>query len=231
MGAGPERLREPRPLDRRGLGRAGPRASRARCRWASTASRDAVHHRSHTSYRTPRVREIGGFQPTRAEDHLDTVVLASRGFRGVFVPEIIATGDGPGRFATYLGQQFAWAYSMIQIFLQHTPRLLRRTPPRRRCSSSWQSWYTLWSISVAVLWPFPVVALLVNRPIARRPLRVPRVLPRGRAGLHAHVALSRRWFQPRGIGLTWRGVVLEIARWPIVLWAVVNVLLRIGART
>jgi hypothetical protein len=38
---------------------------------------------------------------------------------------------------------------------------------------------------------------------------------------------TRRWFQPAGIGLTWRGVVLEVARWPIVLWAVANVLLGI----
>ena len=47
-------------------------------------------------------------------------------------------------------------------------------------------------------------------------------------------------FQPSGIGLTWRGVLLEVARWPIVLWAVVNAALRIkrpymitpkGART
>ncbi|MEA2182339.1 MAG: hypothetical protein QOF69_1524, partial [Solirubrobacteraceae bacterium] len=38
---------------------------------------------------------------------------------------------------------------------------------------------------------------------------------------------TRRWFQPAGIGLSWRGVVLEVARWPIVLWAVANVLLGI----
>ena len=42
---------------------------------------------------------------------------------------------------------------------------------------------------------------------------------------------SRRWFQPSGIRLTWRGVLLEIARWPIVLWAVVNAALRVGGRT
>ncbi len=64
---------------------------------------------SHTSYRTAAVREIGGFQPTRAEDHLDTVVLAAHGYTGVFVPELIATGDGPHDLATYLRQQFAWA--------------------------------------------------------------------------------------------------------------------------
>jgi len=184
---------------------------------------------SHTTYRTSAVRAIGGFQPTRAEDHLDTVVLAAAGFRGVYVPEIIAEGDGPTDLGTYLGQQFAWAYSMVQIFLQHTPRLVRRyTPAQAFQFLMAQSWYTLWSLSLAVLWVLPLIALLAGAPIARVPLSQYLVY-------HAALLLtsslmwwsSRRWFQPRGIGLTWRGIVLEIARWPIVLWAVLNVVLRV----
>ena len=184
---------------------------------------------SHTSYRTSAIRSIGGYQPTRAEDHLDTVVLAAAGFTGVYVPEIIAEGDGPSDFGTYLGQQFAWAYSMVQIFLGHTPRLVRRyTPAQAFQFLMAQSWYTLWSLSVAVLWVLPMVALLSGHRIADVPLT---------QYLAYNVAMvlcsslmwwwSRRWFQPTGIGLTWRALVLEMARWPIVLWAVINVLLRI----
>jgi cellulose synthase (UDP-forming) len=33
---------------------------------------------SHCTYRMSAIREIGGFQPTRAEDHLDTLMLAAR---------------------------------------------------------------------------------------------------------------------------------------------------------
>ena len=90
---------------------------------------------SHTTYRTAAVRAIGGFQPTRAEDHLDTVVLAAAGYSGVFVPVILAEGEGPEDLGTYWRQQFAWAYSMVQILLFHTPRLLRHYT-RRQASSS-----------------------------------------------------------------------------------------------
>src|SRR3954449_8830429 len=122
---------------------------------------------SHTTYRTAAVRAIGGFQPTRAEDHLDTVVLAAAGYTGVFIPEIIAEGDGPADFGTYLGQQFAWAYSMVQIFLQHTPRLVRHYSPGQAFQFLMaQSWYLLWSLSLAVLWVLPIVALLTGEPIA-----------------------------------------------------------------
>jgi cellulose synthase (UDP-forming) len=184
---------------------------------------------SHTTYRTTAIRSIGGYQPTRAEDHLDTVVLAAAGFRGVYVPEIIAEGDGPDSFGTYLGQQFAWAYSMVQIFLQHTPRLVRRyTAAQAFQFLMAQSWYTLWSLSVAVLWVLPMIALLTGHSIAH--VGLGEYLAYNLAIVLTSTVMwrwSRRWFQPQGIGLTWRGVVLEIARWPIVLWAVVNVLLRV----
>jgi cellulose synthase (UDP-forming) len=184
---------------------------------------------SHTSYRMTAVREIGGFQPTRAEDHLDTIVLAAAGYTGVYVPEVIARGDGPADFGTYLGQQFAWAYSMVQIFLRHTPRLVRRyTPAQALQFLMAQSWYLLWSLSLATLWVLPIVALLSDHPIANVSLweflvyDLPVVLTSSLMWWW-----TRRWFQPAGIGLTWRAVVLEVARWPIVLWAVTNVLLGI----
>ena len=115
VGAGPERLREPRAL-------AGPRVLGAGVRPAGSPPDgvlrflpDAVHHRQPLHVRHVRCAEIGGFQPTRAEDHLNTVRLAAMGYQGVFLPEVIAVGDGPESFDAYLGQQFAWAYSMIQV--------------------------------------------------------------------------------------------------------------------
>jgi cellulose synthase (UDP-forming) len=184
---------------------------------------------SHTSYRTAAISEIGGFQPTRAEDHLDTVVLAAHGYTGVFVPELIAVGEGPGDFTTYVRQQFAWAYSMIQIFLRHTPRLIRRYSRGQAFQFLMcQSWYTAWSVTLGMLWALPVVALLVHQPIAQVRLReflvyfVPAVLAASLMWCE-----SRRWFQPTALKLSWRGIVLEVARWPVVLWALINVLLRV----
>jgi cellulose synthase (UDP-forming) len=184
---------------------------------------------SHTAYRTAAIREIGGFQPTRAEDHLDTVLLAAHGYEGVFVPELIATGSGPHDFATYLRQQFAWAHSMIQIFLRHTPRLLRRYSLQQAVQFlACQSWYTLWSVSLAVLWAAPTLALVLQRPIADVSLGrfLLFFLPVPLTSTLMWVWASR-WFQPAGLRLSWRGVLLEIARWPVVLWALVNVVLNI----
>jgi cellulose synthase (UDP-forming) len=182
---------------------------------------------SHTTYRTASIRAIGGFQPTRAEDHLDTVVLAAAGHTGVYLPEVIADGDGPEDLGTYLGQQFAWAYSMVQILLTRTPRLVRRYTRRQGVQFVVaQSWYTFWSLAVGVLWALPIVALLTDRPITT--MAVGEFLAYYLATLATSTLMwwsARHWFQPPGLRLSWRGMVLEVARWPIVLWAVVNVLL------
>ena len=182
---------------------------------------------SHTTYRTKAILEINGFQPTRAEDHLDTVVLTAHGHRGVFVPEPIAVGDGPETFETYLAQQFAWAYSMIQVLLFHMPRYLRRYSAKHAIQFLFsETWYPLWSTSMAVLFLMPCLALLTNTPIATMVLGefLVRYLPVWTVALGIWF-WTKRWFQPKGLSLSWRGIILHIARWPIVLWAFLNVIL------
>jgi cellulose synthase (UDP-forming) len=184
---------------------------------------------SHCTYRMSAVQEIGGFQPTRAEDHLDTLFLASRGYRGVFVPKILAVGAGPDTFETYLRQQFAWALSMIEVLLTFTPRLLRSLRPRQAAQFLFaQTWYPLWSTSMLVLFAVPVIALLTGRQPANVSLLGFLMMSAPITGTAIVAWLwTRRWHLPLGLALSWRGIVLHVARWPIVIWALLNVLLRI----
>jgi cellulose synthase (UDP-forming) len=184
---------------------------------------------SHCTYDMKAIASIGGFQPTRAEDHLDTVCLAARGYEGVYVPEVIATGDGPETFETYLAQQFAWAFSMIQILFRYTPRLIRRYTPRHALQFLFaQTWYPFWSLSMLAVFAAPMVSLVINRPISHVTLwdfmlhSVP-------AALTATAVWwwSRSWHQPSQVSLSWRGIALHMARWVIVVSAFAQVLLRV----
>lgn len=184
---------------------------------------------SHCTYDMQAIREIGGFQPTRAEDHLDTVFLAARGYEGVFLPEVIAIGDGPETFETYLAQQFAWAYSMIQVLFTFTPKCMKNYTPRQAVQFLFvQTWYVLWSLSMFILFTLPVISLFFNVPIAQ--------VGYGEFLLHslpiAAVALmiwawSHPWHLPGKLELSWRGILLHIARWPIVVSALVQVIFRV----
>jgi cellulose synthase (UDP-forming) len=177
---------------------------------------------SHCTYRMDAIREIGGFQPTRAEDHLDTVVLASKGYRGVFLPEIIAEGDGPETLTTYLAQQFAWAYSMFQVLLLHTPTLLKTMSFRRKWQFLFaQTWYPVWALAYFTMFLAPIVALLSNHDVARM---------NGNDFLIHFVPMfvcsflvwwaARPIMKPSHVRLSWRGMILHAVRWPIVLRAV-----------
>ena len=184
---------------------------------------------SHCTYDMKAIRSIGGFQPTRAEDHLDTVVLAAQGYEGVFLPEVIATGDGPETFSTYCAQQFAWAYSMIQVLFNFTPRLIWKYSPRQAVQFLFvQTWYTFWSLTTLLLFASPLISLAADTPISRA----------GFVDFFAHSLpaaftatgiwlWSRRWQLPIGPNLTWRGVVLHISRWVTVLGAFIQVVLRV----
>ena len=184
---------------------------------------------SHTTYRTAAIQEIGGFQPTRAEDHLDTIMLAARKYTGVFIPDRIAVGQGPNDFPTYLRQQFAWAYSMTQILFHHTPRLVKNYTIAQTLQFLFcQTWYPFWAVTMAALWILPSVSLMTREPIAAISLAQFAVYFAPVVGATVLIWFaSRRWFQPFGLHLSWRGWVLQIARWPVALWALVTVMLRI----
>lgn len=179
---------------------------------------------SHCTYRMSAIREIGGFQPTRAEDHLDTVMLSSLGYRGVFVPEIIAEGDGPETLNTYLAQQFAWAYSMFQVLLGHTPTLLKTMPFRKRWQFLFaQTWYPLWSMAYFTMFITPVLALTIGRDVAKM---------QGHDFFWHFIPMficsffvwwvARPLMQPSKLMLSWRGMILHVVRWPAVLKAVIS---------
>ena len=184
---------------------------------------------SHCTYRMGPIREIGGFQPTRAEDHLDTVVLTAKGYRGVFMPEVIAVGDGPETFETYIGQQFAWAHSMIDVLFRFTPRLIWHYTPRQAVQFLFvQTWYTLWSITMCLMFCLPSIALLSNTSISHTTFWDFTVHSFPQAAVAFIIWFwSKQWFRPRGLSLSWRGIVLHVARWPIVLSALIQVLLRV----
>jgi cellulose synthase (UDP-forming) len=184
---------------------------------------------SHCTYDMKAIVEIGGFQPTRAEDHLDTVFLAAKGHKGVFLPEVIAVGDGPENFETYIGQQFAWAFSMIQVLFTYTARCIKHYTPRQALQFLFvQTWYTFWSTSMFLLFMLPILALFTNSSIAHENYW----LFLQHFSLLTIIALmiwiwSHVWHLPQKISLSWRGIVLHVARWPIVLSALVHVLLKV----
>jgi cellulose synthase (UDP-forming) len=184
---------------------------------------------SHSTYDTKAIMEIGGFQPTRAEDHLDTLLLSACGYSGVYLPEVIAEGDGPETFETYLMQQFAWAYSIIQVLFGYSPRLLPTLGFKRFIQFIFvQTWYPFWSLSMLCLFVLPSLGLFSGQAISAVGYFdfIAHSLPLTLISF-AMYRWSTKWHLPKGIRLSWRGIVLHVARWPVVLSALVQAIFKV----
>lgn len=69
----------------------------------------------HNTHRLAALREYGGFPDHAAEDLLQTVYYRMRGWHGVYVPKVLATGLAPEGWPDYLTQQVRWARSVLDI--------------------------------------------------------------------------------------------------------------------
>lgn len=75
-------------------------------------------------YRAKAMQQIGGYAPTIVEDHLTGMKFYANGWKGVYIPEILAKGEGPLDWASYFNQQLRWSYGLFEILFKHTPGII-----------------------------------------------------------------------------------------------------------
>lgn len=184
---------------------------------------------SHCVFRTTAICDIGGFQPTRAEDHLNTLALASREWKGVFIPFEIAAGSGPETLSAYLTQQYAWARSIYMVIFDHSQQYIARVGLAGFFQFIFmQSWYPLSTLSFFILYSIPLVTIILNNTL----INVSPDIFVGIAGpfLISYIALI--WAlaplaQPRNLTISWRGILLHFIRWPIIFSAFLSVIFKL----
>ena len=189
---------------------------------------------SHAAYRMSALRAIGGFAPSRAEDHLDTLRFAQKGYRGVFVPKVLATGLGPHTLADYLVQEHQWAFSIMQVLLKYG-REKGLLTWRQRCVFLFSEiWYSLNSLCYLALFVLPLYALVIDEPVVAVSFIefLQYSLPITISALVGVTWCYRKgWFRPGNhFFLSWQGIILTAARWPIVLVALVSAVISIVFR-
>lgn len=181
----------------------------------------------HNTHRVSALREVGGFSPHDADDLLITLYYRVKGWRGVYVPEVLAEGLTPVDWPGYLKQQRRWARSVLDIKLRIFPKLANQLPIETRAFSFLHGL----SYLTEGLLPFLSLLLLVYL------LAVSKVSVIGNllvpsfyifvASLQVNDFFRQRFFlQPRKeFGLHWRAGVLRYAKWPQVLAATYDVAL------
>ncbi|WP_322779273.1 glycosyltransferase family 2 protein [Frankia sp. Cas4] len=110
------------------------------------------------AFRRKALAEVGGFsEDSLTEDFELSIRMHSRGWRSVYVPEVLASGLGPADMASYTSQQLRWSRGCISAI----PAVLAAGLPRRlKAQYLLSAGYFLSGWTVLIYMIMPLVRIL-----------------------------------------------------------------------
>lgn len=179
---------------------------------------------SHSAHRVEALRGVGGFPAHDAEDLYLTMLYRAKGWRGVYVPRILALGTTPVNWAGYLRQQVRWARAVLDLKLRALPALAKQLSPVERVLNLFHGVYYLRPLGIFVLVAMLLAMLVENQVPAF--LQPPELLAAGALLVLLQMVdrfRQRFYFDPeRERGVHWRSLVLQIAKWPHLVSALLD---------
>ena len=175
----------------------------------------------HNTHRVSALKQVGGFAAHEADDLLITVHYRRCGWKGVYVPKILAKGLTPVDWASYLGQQRRWARSVVDIKFRVYPKVATQLPPLERVIGFVHGLCYLQSLATALQVLLLAVMLVTGiTPHVLSFATVPSVLILLVVWQLCDFYRQRFYLEPRHEwGLHWRAGVLRCAKWPYLLLA------------
>ena len=170
----------------------------------------------HNTHRVSALKGVGGLSPHDADDLMLTLLYRAAGWRGVYVPEILALGTTPVNWYDYLRQQVRWTKSVVEIKLHRLPGLVGRLPVADRILGIFHGVYYLRSLALGIAYATVVLLLLTgHHPWFTEP---PTLLGMASLALLGAVIgrFARRYYldPKRESGVHWRATLLQFAKWP-----------------
>jgi cellulose synthase (UDP-forming) len=181
----------------------------------------------HTTHRVAALQEVAGFAAHDGDDLLLTYLYQASGWKGVYVPKILAQGLTPVDWSAYLSQQLRWARSVLDIKFRICPKLMRRLPLRVRVCSVLHGLYYLQGLTTLVglmlsafMLATGIVPQFVSATTALNLLVV-------YAGMQLGDFYKQRFFLGGSAegGVHWRAGLLRLAKWPYLMLALVDVII------
>ena len=180
---------------------------------------------AHHVHRMAALEKTGGLAPHVADDLLLTLLYKLSGWRGAYVPRVLARGLAPVDWATYIKQQRRWARSLLDVKFRIFPRISSHLPISVRAVGILQGLTYLQDVIVAICLlvaltggliygvPASISSFLLSLSFT---LAVVLLLA---TGLYPHL-----YHGPYGRkGFYWRSAWLRFAKWPFTLQAIWDV--------
>ncbi len=180
----------------------------------------------HNTFRVTALEQVGGFAPHAADDLLIIVNYRVCGWKGVYLPEILAKGLTPVDWNGFLIQQRCWARSVLDIKFWIYPKVARKLPFWERVANFVHGLYSLQSIGVGL--QVVLLAFMLSTGITPTVYSLA-IVPRFALVvimLQLCEFYRQRFFldPQREMGIHWRSHILAYVKWPIFLLAIYDVL-------
>ena len=169
------------------------------------------------TFRRTALTSIGGHGIGLAEDLITAIRLHARGWRSVYVPEIVSRGLVPEDLGSFYRQQLKWSRGVYEVLFTELPRNWRGLTARQRLAYLTIGTYYVCGCSTALYVLFPYLYLWTGAQPATMQFAsfLLAVAPVAIIGITLYLFVQR-WLCDREAerGLHWRGLMLKIACWP-----------------
>jgi cellulose synthase (UDP-forming) len=113
--------------------------------------------------RREALESIGGVPENNiAEDFLASLFMHQKGWRTLYVPEVLAKGLAPHNLGDYITQQFRWARGSLEVIFKYNPLFKRGLTWYQKVQYLYSSSYYLNGVVVIIDALIPILALGFN---------------------------------------------------------------------
>ncbi|HLE24858.1 MAG TPA: glycosyltransferase [Thermodesulfobacteriota bacterium] len=182
----------------------------------------------HSTHRVAALKEVGGLAPHDADDILLTLLYRGHGWKGVYVPKILARGLAPVDWNGYLTQQLRWARSGLDIAFRIHSQLSMNLPLTKRIISVLHGLNYLYK-SFLIFTGLVILVFMLATGITPKVVSfstLPRLAILCLAIQICGFYRQRFYLDWRAeLGIHWRAVLLHYAKWPYMFSAFFDVIL------
>jgi hypothetical protein len=173
----------------------------------------------HTTHRVTALQSVNGFAAHPADDVLITRNYREAGWRGVYLPEILARGLAPVSWRSYIDQQRRWARSLLDLKLR---RSYSSRPAHALIQAMQGVRYFLDGFCILSL-AFLIVLALAGVRSALPALGI--AAEAGCVFFLTNLYKQRFYLDPATeCGIPWRAYLLRLVKWPYTFAAVFDVI-------
>ena len=172
------------------------------------------------TFRRAALESIGGHGVGLAEDLTTAIRIHAKGWRSVYVPEVVSRGLVPEDLGSFYKQQLKWARGVYEVAFSEWPRLFTSLTWRQRLSYVTIGTYYLFGLTAFVFLLFPYLYLWAGIEAAH--MRFVEFLTYATpVGIIAIIiyGVAELWLCHRSAewGFHWRALILKMGCWPVFL--------------